>query len=290
MSFTEQEHQTFIIAVSICAGLSLISSLIVISMYLIFQELKTFAYRLVTYLSISDLMVSIVLITPKTPEAWCIIKACLFVSGCSGRVIITYIIAKSVYTSYFSEDYQVEKYEKQFVFTGIAVLLVLIALPFTTSSYGDANNTCWINATGDNYIAGNIWRATVFYLPCLIITILVIRMYVKIIQAVREKVEQEDITQSMADYTLVLMNKLRLFPMFNLAVVIPALMNRIYDLVWPDNPSIELVMIATLPLSLLGVANAILFIRTPSVRGIISRILFNKKYQESLLIKSTTTA
>jgi hypothetical protein len=289
MSFTEQEHQILVIAVSVCAGFSLISSLIVISMYLISPELKTFAYRLITYLSISDLMVSIVLITPKTPEAWCIIKACLFVSGCTGRVIITYIIAKSVYTSYFSEDYQVEKYEKQYVLTGIAVLLVLIALPFTTDSYGDANNTCWINATGDNYIAGNIWRATVFYLPCLIITILVIRMYVKIIQAVREKLDQEDITQSVADYTLVLMKKLRLFPMFNLAVVIPGLMNRIYDLVWPDNPSIELVMIATLPVSLLGVANAILFIRTPSVRGIILRMLFNKKYQESLFIKSTTT-
>lgn len=288
MSFAEQEYQVLVIAVSICAGLSLISSLMVTSMYLIFPELKTFAYRLVTYLSICDIMVSIVLITPKTPEAWCIIKACLFVSGCTGRVILTYIIAKAVYTSYFSEQYQVEKYEKRYVITGLAALLVLIALPFSTDSYGDANNTCWINATGDNYIAGNIWRAVVFYLPCLVITILVIRMYVGIIQAVKEKLNQEDITQSVADYTLVLMKRLRLFPMFNLAVVIPALVNRIYDLVWPDNPSFELAMIATLPVSLLGVANAILFMRTPSVRSIILRILFPKKYQESL-IKSAST-
>lgn len=287
MSFTDQEHQILVITVSICAGLSLISSLLVILMYMIFPELKTYAYRLVIYLSISDLIVSIVLITPKTPEAWCIIKACLFVSGCTGRVILTYIIAKSVYTSYFSEDYQVEKYEKRYVLTGLAILLVLIALPFSTDSYGDANNTCWINARGDNYIQGNIWRVTVFYFPCLIITILVIRMYLKITQAVKEKLNQEDITQSVADYTLVLMKRLRLFPMFNLAVVIPALVNRIYDLVWPDDPSIELVMIATIPVSLLGVANAILFMRTPSVRSILLRILFPKKYQESLFIKST---
>ena len=169
MSFTDEEKEALFISVSIFAGLSLILSCIVVLMYLTFPELRTFPYRLVTYLSICDILVSIVFITPKTPETWCIIKACILAYGSTGRVILTYIIAKSVYRSCITQDCHPEKYEKWYVLISNAILLVVIALPFTTESYGDANTTCWIDATGDNYIRGNIWRAILFYFSYTII-------------------------------------------------------------------------------------------------------------------------
>jgi hypothetical protein len=289
MSFTDQENQVLFISVSTCAGLSLIFSSIVVLMYLTFPELRTFGYRLVTYLSICDILVSIVYITPITPEIWCIIKACILVYGSTGRVILTYIIANSVYKSYTTQDHHVEKYEKRYFLSANAILLVIIALPFTTDSYGNADTTCWIEAKGDDYIQGNIWRGTLFYFPYIIITILVVSMYVKIIRSMKESLGKEVSSPSIISYTSNLIKRLRILPVFNFAVLIPGMVNRTYDLIWPDDPSIHLVMIADILEVSLGFANAVLFLHTPNVRCIISRIIFPKK-NRTLLIQSTISS
>lgn len=289
MSLTEGEHTDMRILIYALAGVSLLGSLFVIVMYLIFPELKTYAYRLVIYVSVFDIMVSLSYITPDTPEVWCIIKACILSCGCLGRVILIYLISKSIYTSYFSEDYKVEKYEKRYILTGLAIMIIFIALPLTTGSYGDANTTCWIHAKGDGYITGNIWRVVVYYGPCLIITILVIRMYTKIVRSLEDRISNNDTTRSLAEYTLELLRKFKLFPLFNLGVVLPALANRIYEVINPNDPHFGLILLTIIPWCLIGFVNAVLFARTPTVRMIMLRILFPSKFRGSVIIQSTAS-
>jgi hypothetical protein len=289
MSFREENHSEMMILTYVLAGLSLLGSVFVIGMYLIFPDLKTFAYRLVIYISMMDIMVSFCYISPDTPEVWCIIKACILSCGCLGRVIFIFLISKSIYTSYFSYNYKVEKYEKRYVLAGVGIMLMLIAMPLTTGSYGDANTSCWINATGDNYIAGSVWRVVVYYGPCITISVLVARMYAKIVQSLRERIHTNDNTRSLAEYTLELLKKFKLYPLFNLGVVLPAIVNRIYDAIYPDDPHYALMLIATIPWCVIGFVNAILFMRTPTVKMIILRILSPRKFRDSVIIQSTAS-
>lgn len=288
MAFTEEENLIFTASISTCSALSICGSMFVIGMYLIFPELRAYSYRLIVYLSVFDLIVSVVLITPRSPDLWCTVKAAAYACACTGRLILTYIIARSIYKSYFNTDYHVESKENPYLLRGAVVLAVLICLPFTTDSYGDATIICWINATGDNYIMGTIWRVVVFYGPSAVITILIIRMYVMVIQDLKTKLN-ENASESVTEYTIQLMRRLKLFPMFNLVVIIPAFTNRIYDFIYPDEPNFELNLMVTLPISLLGITNATLFAFTPSVKLILLRLIYPKKYRDTLITNSRTS-
>ncbi len=105
----------------------------------------------------------------------------------------------------------------------------------------------------------------------------------------KESLGNEVSSPSIISYTSTLIKRLRIFPVFNFAVLIPGMVNRTYDLIWPDDPSIHLVMIADILEVSLGFANAVLFLHTPNVRCIISRIIFPKK-NRTLLIQSTISS
>jgi hypothetical protein len=70
MVFSHEENMMFGIVISVCAGFS------VIGMYLTFPEIRAFSYRLIIYITIFDLIISSVLVTPKSTESLCIAKVC----------------------------------------------------------------------------------------------------------------------------------------------------------------------------------------------------------------------
>jgi len=104
MVFNYEENMMFGIVISVCEVLSFMGG-----MYLAFPELRAFSYRFIIYLAIFDLIISAVLVTPQSPESWCLAKGCLLACGSSGRLILSYIIARCIYTSYYNNDFKVER-------------------------------------------------------------------------------------------------------------------------------------------------------------------------------------
>lgn len=272
----------FGIVISVCAGLSVIGGMFVIGMYLTFPELRAFSYRLIIYLAIFDLIISAVLVTPQSPESWCIAKGFLLAFGSSGRLILSYIIARCIYTSYYNNDYRVERKERVYTLAGIGVLAVMVALPFVTGSYGEAHNTCWISAEGEGYVIGVIWRILLYYAPWIVTTVVITIMYIRIFRDLKSKIDINT-SESVSEYTEQIMERLKFYPIINVVVVLPTLVNTLYDLFHSGGPSFVLSIIVTLPWSLLGITHAVMFARTPSVKIIISRLICPEVDRDALI-------
>lgn len=279
MAFDEDEKLTLWIVICVCAGISLIGSLFIICMYLTFPGLRGYSFRLVLYLSVADLLTSIMFIIPENAfPAWCEMKGGLINFTSLWRIFLTAVIANSIFISYKSEEIDFRKREKIYIFI-IAVLSVLLSiLPYTTHSYGHAQGICWIIANGDSIIMGTIWRIFAYYGPLwsvffyntVVYTILVRRMRKEL-----DSVTAEDI------YLEEVIKRLRIYPLVLMICMVPTSLNRIYDTFNPDSPSFELTCIAFGILSCMGLFNAIVYGLTPSVKySIISALSNSSSYTE----------
>jgi len=144
----------------------------------------------------------------------------------------------------------------------------MVVLPFTTGNYGEAHNTCWISAEGEGYIIGVIWRILLYYAPWIGVTFIITIMHVRIFRDLKSNIDINT-SESVSEYTEQIMERLKLFPIINVVVVLPTLVNTLYDLIHSGGPSFVLSIIVTLPWSLLGITHAIMFARTPSVKIIL---------------------
>ena len=279
MAFDDDEKRTLWIVICVGASVSLLGSLFIMTMYAIFPTLRGYSFRLIFYLSLADFFTSIMFIIPESAfSEWCKMKGGLINLTSLWRILLTAVIANSIYISYRDKDIDFRKREKYFMI-GIAIISVVLSmLPYSTRSYGHAQGICWIVAEGDSLVTGTIWRVVIYYGPFWSVFIYNTVVYASIVKSVRQElkvVEGEDV------YVDTIIKKLRMYPAVLMVCMVPTSLNRFYDTIWPDDPSIVLTCMAFGILSSMGLFNAIVYGCTPSVKiSIMSAFSQSSSYTE----------
>lgn len=165
MGLTEDEQRTVFYVRLGCSLASLLGSLFIIVVYFTLQELRRRkAFRLVLYLSISDLVLCTALFL--TPEAennavLCNFQAVIISFFSLATVLWTVAIATSAYQEVQRKEPISEGRWLALIF-GVCGLLT--ALPYSTHSYGEYVEWCWVN-TAESKAAGITWQLVQFYIP-----------------------------------------------------------------------------------------------------------------------------
>ena len=148
-----------------CSVASLIGSLFMIVVYFSFTKLrKQKAFRLVLYLSISDFFLCTAMFLGAEAElhtALCRIQAIIISFFGLAAVLWTVAISSSAYLEIHRKESISEGHWLALIF-GTCGLLT--ALPFSTDSYGEHVEWCWVDPAGSK-AAGITWQLVQFYLP-----------------------------------------------------------------------------------------------------------------------------
>lgn len=144
---------------------SLLGSLFIIVVYFYFAKLREQkSFRLVLYLSISDLFFCTALFLGPEAEsnlALCRIQAIIISFFGLATVLWTVAISSSAYLEIHKKK-SISEVRWLVLIFGTCGLLT--ALPFSTNSYGEHVEWCWVDTAGSK-VAGITWQLVQFYLP-----------------------------------------------------------------------------------------------------------------------------
>jgi len=137
--------------------------------------------------------------------------------------------------------------------------LLAMGLPFSTHGYGIAGLWCWLA-----WEKGQIWRWVIYYIPLFVCMILVSTIFfylfylakLKLVNtSTKSEVQTEPVQQNLANNLLF---KLAAYPLIFWICYIFSIINRIYDLVSP-NESFALFLLESLTTPLIGFLNALAY-------------------------------
>lgn len=264
MGFSSEEQSIIQLSLIICNSISFVGSLGIILLFSTFKALRSFAFRLVFYMSIADSIRAIGFILPIHPHSYCIAQAFLTGFGSISGLIWTSIIAFCLYCVVIREINNIQKYHMFMILIGYILPIFLVALPQMTDSYGEDKGWCWIKQ--DYY--GFLWRIGGFYAILIIVLIINIVSYYKIIREIRYEIELlADSDHEISDKQK-LFSRFRMYPLVIVFCYLPLLTKRIYE-IFTDDSIYWLTIFAAITTSIIGILNAIVYGLTDSVKEII---------------------
>lgn len=266
MGLSEVEVAEITVANIVCSSLSLIGSCFVIVMYLGFKEIRSFPFRLVVYLSICDALFALGVLLGPVHESLCQFQA-FFVSYFSvGTILWTIIIARTLYLAVIRQVPNVEDYEWKFLAFGFGMPLIGAVLPFTTGSYGEADvGMCWVSLR-ENKAVGSMWQLFQFYLPLWFAFFYNSYCYYQVRRVVKIVMSQlRSGGEDGSRMRKVGFGRFRFFPLLLIICWSFSTVNRIYLFINPDEPSVELSILAMSFGSIQGLLNAFLYGLNPAV-------------------------
>lgn len=184
MNPTTEDINTYMV-ILISNSLSILSSLCIITVYALAKSLRVYAFKIVFYLSLIDLLKSFSMIIPtfnlNSSSFLCNLQAVSYQYFTILSFLLAFQMSLSLYFCIFSSSDTIikQKFPRRFFILGLASALTFPQFAF--HSYGKANSWCWIKE--DFYL----FRILSFYLPLWIINLVNILIYFKIVQNFREK-------------------------------------------------------------------------------------------------------
>ena len=182
--------------------LSIVSNLLIFIAYVFFKDLRNYNYRIVFYMSISEIITSIgkfqiaFLIPGLQDHGLCEVQAILLNFSCLSSVMWTNVIAFTIYRSLVLGKTDGWKYEMYYLLYAFGIPLSLNFLPMLTESFGHAEGWCWIRIEGKNFIygflAGNIWRVINYLAPLWIIIFFNFFLHFRSIEKIKKMTDNID--------------------------------------------------------------------------------------------------
>jgi len=177
------------------AAFSFIGSTFIITCFIKFKELRSFAYRLVLWVAISDWWNAIGNMMgdvggysasesgPSRSSA-CRFQAILISYFELTSILWSAAIAFTLHLAFLREDtrfsaVEIDSRARWYHVTIWCIPLVLTMLPLTTDSYGDTGGWCWI--LGDS-AADKAWRFIQFYIPLWICVVYSSYVYIQVVR------------------------------------------------------------------------------------------------------------
>lgn len=263
-AFTDDQQQVISSLWLACGIISIFGSLFIIVCFICFKELRNFAFRLVLFLSISDISASITKLFGDAgsmgPGA-CLFQAISMTFFELASILWVVLIAFTLHMAFLKEraDFSGPKigakanyYHGAWVFACIMTLLPLI-----TDSYGDSGAWCWIK----DGQADLVWRIVTFYGELWLAWVYCFYVYTSVLLKIRRMNPSPDGSLS---HRRVLM-RIMYYPLVLVVCWSAASVNRLYEMISGDK-SFEFTVLQVLLSGLFGFCNAVVYGMTPAVR------------------------
>jgi len=251
MTFTDSELDTLVVINVTCSILSLFGSLTIIICYFYFQDLRTFAFGLVFFISCSDACACIFRLfgNPGTSE-WCQLQA--FGANVFDLASFMWAAAIAIVIDLIRVRYENFLAEKYMTWCHIIIWpssLIISILPFFTGSYGPAGGWCWIkkNDTWDK-----LWRIVCFYIILLAIFCYLVYVYFGLYRYLSHGDEISEESQTM-------LRKVVFFPLVIFVCYFFAFVRRLLEVVGNLTTPYWLAVLHITFAALLGLGNAIVY-------------------------------
>lgn len=266
MGMSASEDHTIYLIIIITNSLSLCGSLFILAIFASSASVRSYAFKLVFYMTIADTIRAAGYIIPTSTNSLCITQAVLTNFGALSGVLWTSIIAFSIYAVVVLELENIQSYEKFTVIIGYILPFCITLLPFTTDSYGEAEGWCWIKLDGYEIL----WRMGTFYIIVFAVIVFNGVMYYKVHQELNIDIgylrgSTHDISEKKNVHT-----RFGFYPLIIFICYMPVLIKRILETASDDN-FFALTIIAAISMSIIGILNAIAYGITDSVKELLCK-------------------
>lgn len=255
------ENEQIALSLQICNSLSLLGSFSIVFVYLFYKSLRSFSFKLVFFMSLSDMIRAFGFLLPTHPYSLCLAQSLLTSYGSLSGVIWTAIIAFSLYCVVILEMGDMSKYQGFMILIGYVLPFFIILLPLTTKSYGYAGGWCWLKA--DEFQL--IWRIGSFYAIVILVMAFNIWSYYQIITEIRYEISLLAESSHEISNKQMLFSRFSLYPLVLVACYAPLLGKRIYEIA-NNNEIFWLTIFCAVTTSIIGLLNAIVYGFTNNVR------------------------
>lgn len=269
--------------------LSAVVNLLIFVAYVFFKDLRNYNYRLVFYMSMSELLTCsgkdylAFMIPYWYSDTLCFVQAIVLNFSCLSSVLWTSVIAFTIYRSVVLEKTDGWKYEVYYLLYAFGIPLSLNFLPMLTNSFGKAEGWCWIDIEDNNFLqgflGGNIWRIINYLAPLWLVIIFNFYLHSESVKKIRKMIEniRDDFNR------VVLLNRLRLYPVMLLVCHLPVTVHRFlgfFDVVNRERVWISS-LLASFFLILSGVLNAVVYGLTDRVKRELQKVMYQEQSESS---------
>lgn len=242
---------------TISGALSILGALVVMAAILKFDKLKTYSFKILFYMSITDLVRGIAAFFQNFfSHAYCGLVAytinLTFVSGTLCAVCISH----TLYQIIVKEDFNFEKSFKYWLIICFVVVPLFEAAPFITGSFTYIDGMCQISL--DTF--GNIYRFVLLYIPGIIFIGLMFWFFAKVY--LKAKLLNISINDVIFDRGLI-------YPIVLTAIIIPLTLSRLYLALDTSCLAIYISFSLNGVVILHGFINCLVFFSSNSIRRII---------------------
>lgn len=287
MAHTEEENTLIWLVQLICGSISVVCCLFICICYLLFSSLRGYEFRLIVYLTLSDMIASILyMIPPSDYYPMCSLQGAVLSLATNLRLAFSSVIAASIHFTHRGREDMFKQKERSFLFLIFIMSAIAAGLPYTTSSYGRVEGLCWITIMGDGYLSGTLWRFGLLYIPLWIAILYNSWVYYRVIKNIKKLRCSSAIDYSFADYAI---RRLSLYPAILIIGWLPASIKRIIEIFHPEFQDLFLTCLSLGFLAGLGFFNAIAYGFTPEVRDALLQSCLRKEHKGCLSESGTAT-
>jgi len=270
IDYLDPNERYLMIITFIVSTLSLCGSLFIIFTYTCIKRLRNFAFKLVVYLSISDVILTFgnMLISDQfddaTSDQVCYLQALLTNYGGLASILWTTVIAYTLYITVVKQK-SAPTYHGRFLLYGFGIPLLMTAIPMLTDQFGSAGGWCWIKADPNNKAAAGAMRFLEFYLPLWGAIGFNLYSYLQVISYIKRFAGGNNLE-------IRFVNRLKYYPFVLVVCWTFASINRVYTLFFDEIPILNILHIAFGGLQ--GFLNAMVYGCTISVRQVYGGYFF----------------
>jgi hypothetical protein len=281
MAYNSEESEIVLIVILICGGISVICCLLVSLCYVFFPSLRGYEFRLILYMTLSDLISSIMyMIPPNSNDEICNIQGVIISFSDNLRLGFFLNMTMYLHAGQRSSEDKFKKYEKLSIILVCIISSILASIPLTKISYENSNGLCWIEVNSDNYLSGTLFRFGVFYIPLWMVICYTTWVYYLMIKNIKTLRNSSIVSGSFAKSAV---TKLWLYPA---TLIICWLPDSIYTVIEAFDPEFTNLILNCLSLGFnagWGFFNALAYGLTPQVSNIILRSCLRKNSTSPLL-------
>lgn len=265
MVYGEQDEFIIWLVKLIGGSMSTLCCLSVCICYIFYPSLRGYEFRLIFYLAFSDMIASCSYAIPPHDN----IPACRFQGAFLNfsnnlRLAWCAVISRSIHLTHKGAPDAFRKKEKVYSILILAICLISAGLPFITDSYKKVQGFCWINADGDSYITGTIWRLSIFYFPLWIIIGYICFVYYKVILGIKML---RSVTESHNHNINNAIKRLALYPAILIIGWLPISVQRCIEIFDPEFKNLVFACISLGFASVIGLFHGLAYGFTPEVKN-----------------------
>jgi hypothetical protein len=277
--YKDDEQMAIYIADLICASLSILGCCFILILCVFFPNLRRLPFRMIIYLTISDLGSSIAFALPYY-KSYAICQAQGYMSSYFSLSSIMWSACIShAIKSTIIDGIEVEKNVKKYFFISFFLPSLCFLVLFDIKEYKLALGWCWIylNETMDSeFYRQIVYRFITYYVPLCFVIGFILYNYWKISRVLKDS---ESLFENENKVAKAMILKLKLYPVILILSMLPVIIMRMVSLGWL--PGWELTLVSGIGLGLNGFLNSVVYGLTQEVKIELRKLCKSGKSERS---------